>query len=382
MTNVKQPGGTLTAAVGDGATDDTSAIQAIINHAARFPNNKVFFPPGEYLVSRNIVIPGSVELHGTQIGIAVIKASTPYAKKIHNVSPVSSVVLNYLYLHDIRVDFDGGSQGPPSTYTIKVQRCVFLSTKKPTPNTNTNKTEAQLRLVKPGYGDVYRCVFLRDSNAFGIASSFSKTIRVWVTDNVCGLDLTKIDWLTTQLEPVNYWQDKKEKLRFLKTHYNLAADQGFFESCLYDQCDKMMTIEKNVFNGSPNAGNLDKDHTMYLKGFDTMDVISNYVRGWPADASGGIKARNGKRLWLARNYIDDTGILLYTHRKNKPCLYDGLKSFCLRDRGRLGNEGRPISLKIGTQIRYIELCNMPKFQLQRPFYSRVLDISPSGVPRG
>ena len=26
------------------------------------------------------------------------------------------------------------------------------------------------------------------------------------------------------------------------------------------------------------------------------------------------------------------------------------KSFCLRDRGRLGNEGRPISLKIGTQI--------------------------------
>ena len=26
------------------------------------------------------------------------------------------------------------------------------------------------------------------------------------------------------------------------------------------------------------------------------------------------------------------------------------KSFCLRDRGRLGNEGQPISLKIGTQI--------------------------------
>ena len=28
---------------------------------------------------------------------------------------------------------------------------------------------------------------------------------------------------------------------------------------------------------------------------------------------------------------------------------NSLKSFCLRDRGRLGNEGRPISLKIGTQ---------------------------------
>ena len=58
------------------------------------------------------------------------------------------------------------------------------------------------------------------------------------------------------------------------------------------------------------------------------------------------------------------------------------KSFCLRDRGRLGNEGRPISLKIGTQSRYVDLCNMPKFQVQRPLFSRVLDISPSGVLRG
>ena len=48
-----------------------------------------------------------------------------------------------------------------------------------------------------------------------------------------------------------------------------------------------------------------------------------------------------------------------------------LKSFCLKDRGRLGNEGRPISLKIGTQSTYVRL-----------FFSRVLDISPSGGPRG
>ena len=37
------------------------------------------------------------------------------------------------------------------------------------------------------------------------------------------------------------------------------------------------------------------------------------------------------------------------------------KSFCLRDRGSLGNEGRPILLKIGTQSRYVDLCNMPRF---------------------
>ena len=49
---------------------------------------------------------------------------------------------------------------------------------------------------------------------------------------------------------------------------------------------------------------------------------------------------------------------------------------------KVGNGGRPILLKIGTQISYVELCNMPKFQLPRPFFSPVLDINPSGVHRG
>ena len=82
---------------------------------------------------------------------------------------------------------------------------------------------------------------------------------------------------------------------------------------------------KNIFNGSPNTGRF-RDHVMYLKGFNMMEVVSNYVRGWPADYSGGIKARNGKNLLVARNYLDDTGIFLYTHRTINPCLFNGLKN--------------------------------------------------------
>ena len=74
ITNVKNPGGALIQAVGDGENDDTSAIQAILDQAASSTHNKVFFPPGEYLISGDIVIQNSVELHGTEIGIAVIKA--------------------------------------------------------------------------------------------------------------------------------------------------------------------------------------------------------------------------------------------------------------------------------------------------------------------
>ena len=57
-----------------------------------------------------------------------------------------------------------------------------------------------------------------------------------------------------------------------------------------------------------------------------------------------------------------------------------IKRFCLRDRGRLGNEGRPISLKIGTQSTYVDLCNMPKFQLQRLFLAEFWISAPQGSP--
>ena len=53
----------------------TSAIQAIVKHVAGFTNNKVFFPRSKYLVSGDIATSGLMELHGTQRGIAVIKAS-------------------------------------------------------------------------------------------------------------------------------------------------------------------------------------------------------------------------------------------------------------------------------------------------------------------
>ena len=56
---------------------------------------------------------------------------------------------------------------------------------------------------------------------------------------------------------------------------------------------------------------------MYLKGFETMEVRSNYVRGWPADPSGGIKARNGKNLWLARNYIQFIFLVVLENVHNK-----------------------------------------------------------------
>ena len=56
------------------------------------------------------------------------------------------------------------------------------------------------------------------------------------------------------------------------------------------------------------------------------------------------------------------------------------KSFCLSDRDRLGNRGRPIWLKFGTLSYYGDLCNMPKFQFNFSYLGWVLDVTLFGVP--
>ena len=56
-----------------------------------------------------------------------------------------------------------------------------------------------------------------------------------------------------------------------------------------------------------------------------------------------------------------------------------IKNFCLRDRGRLGNRGRPIWFKFGTLSYYGDLCNMPKFQLHCSYLGWVLDGTLLGV---
>lgn len=58
--------------VGDGVTDDTIALQQVLNNYAW-----VYLPPGEYLVSSTIILPNSHRLSGTPG--AVIKCTSPIA---------------------------------------------------------------------------------------------------------------------------------------------------------------------------------------------------------------------------------------------------------------------------------------------------------------
>jgi hypothetical protein len=59
MINVKEPGGSFAPAKGDGCTDDTAALQALIDAAL----GALCFPEGRYVISETLVFPPKTGQH-------------------------------------------------------------------------------------------------------------------------------------------------------------------------------------------------------------------------------------------------------------------------------------------------------------------------------
>ena len=139
-------------AKGDGATDDTRAIQAAINANVGAVNAKapavVYFPPGTYLVSDTIVMWGYQELRGCSTQRPTIKLA-PNAAGFGNASdlrpvvatnsgfnlnltagmpswydnPLMSNFMFYMHLHNINVDVSApGNPGATGIYWCVAQQ--------------------------------------------------------------------------------------------------------------------------------------------------------------------------------------------------------------------------------------------------------------------
>ncbi len=68
-------------AVGDGVTDDTTAIQAAINSMSS-TGGRVFFPSGTYLVNSGITLKTRVTLEGADRNSTIIKAVQELSARI------------------------------------------------------------------------------------------------------------------------------------------------------------------------------------------------------------------------------------------------------------------------------------------------------------
>lgn len=130
--DVKAQGG----AAGDGSTDDTTAIQGMINAAAALNTTgstggaKVFFPPGRYVITSKLQVPRGVALEGhlTTSQIYCTASATPiieaqgtqcHSVKIHNLGLAYSASQSDPASIGIAFPSSGGNTGPYYWWSIQ-----------------------------------------------------------------------------------------------------------------------------------------------------------------------------------------------------------------------------------------------------------------------
>lgn len=104
-------------AVGDGATDDTAAIQAAIQAATSTGGGVVFYPPGTYLVSAELTIVSNV-CHVGSGNASVIKAAPTLTTALFAVTVAAGGTLHDATWEDLTLD--GNSTSTGTIYLISI----------------------------------------------------------------------------------------------------------------------------------------------------------------------------------------------------------------------------------------------------------------------
>ena len=321
--DVTNPGQGLASLDNSGSTDNTADLQAIINHFHGIRTRQIiFFPRGRYLISQDITLNAKLTLRGSEDGISMIETTPSKAGEIRMESitgtNMGEIDVKHLYFDGVNLRFGKKNKGIKKL--IFISHCVFFSRNTPSiPKEEFTVSFHNVTNLASNKNTLQYSVFLQDEHSLRVASSFAFSNGININNNIFGLHLRKMDWLRNEQDfQNNYWQCLIEKLNFLRQQLtNLEDDLGYLESSVYISFSNNTLIKKNVFNGNPRLPQLKRDHVVYVKGFKNVILQQNYARGWPTNASGGIKVRNGKNLVIAKNYIDDTGIILYTHMKAK-----------------------------------------------------------------
>ncbi len=309
FTNIKNWG-----AVGDGITNDTTAIQCALN-----AGGNLWVPSGVYIVSTNIAFPSNL---GVRIKGQTDTASPPIIKGSVFGLTFGDTAYNSTRLNPITIEdmyFDGLAV---KTYCTKClvtfQRNVFSN------STGNGNYQAVVNYGNSNSLIQYN-IFLQNPGT-ATAITLYKTKNLKVFQNIVGLNLNGFQWMLDSWPGIQVWNNATldpnfspnpllytvgEKLLGLKNTLNLGYSQGNFLAGLYTGGDTNLNIDSNIFNANPATPGT-RDHASYLKGISGQ-YIRNWVGGWPNNEYGGIKARNLANLLIGANYGKDTPILLYVY---------------------------------------------------------------------
>lgn len=288
----------------DNNIDQTDKINQELAAAAA-DNKGLFFPAGRYRVDDRINVPTKGSLVGSRANTTIFYSTSGIAGMVGDIvqsNTVEDLMISDIVFDNIAVAFYGASKR-----NIVVRYNAFI-------NTKTSNDKAQLAVAHGNYV-VKGNVFMRARDYPGIGLSTYKNNGSTISYNYLGSASNK-DKASTYIDTRT--ANLITKLVNAKNAGQLVMDddQGNYVSGWYatDELTNSAffrnfyagnTLEL-LFNPLTLAEDIKRDHIIYIKQYNNVDVYQNYFTGWPPAAAGQLKFRNAENLVFAANYLDTT----------------------------------------------------------------------------
>lgn len=285
--------------------EDMSAKLSSLLDDSNSAQKGIYFPRGVYLFSQDVILKSYNSLQG-DVGGTVFRGIAEEGKSVMfgdgtYGNTVTGINIKNIIFDNARVHFYGRKTN------INVSYNVFI-------NTVTPSDVAQLTCSTNAYV-IKGNVFMRGRGFAGVGlSTYGNAAGLLIEQNFLG-SVSHIDRAKPWIDETTQWM--LNTLLELRDSgiMNFDDAQGDFVAGWYSTSNlKKGVFRKNFFKGSeavylynPSTGEEDigRDHNVYIKQYDQVEVVQNYFGGWPGDdrASGQLKFRNAKGLVFAGNYL-------------------------------------------------------------------------------
>ncbi len=299
------------------ASDVTASVQSFLTTCKNQKKN-AFFPKGIYRFDADLYLIHGVDILGEEG--TVFQAVTKQRYITSKVS-VNSIKIEHIIFDNMSIWCKQGSSGWEIRYNGFIHASdvdVSMGCKPDSNGKNGGPATGYYIHNNRGSMTVESNMFLRDAQSLGrgIATYYSE--NVVIQDNYFG-----------RLEDVesSIVSEKTKALKSTILSTNLideATDQGYFMTGInilnsdvnakiignYMSFNTHIT-EAQYEDGSQSTKGYNRDHFIYAKAFQGLDIVGNYFKGMNKNQDGGIKCRNGEDLLIHKNVLEDTLILLY-----------------------------------------------------------------------
>ena len=369
----------------DGITDNADNLEKFIAYAA-LNGRTLYFPEGTYVIGRDIDLSklnlpalSNFTLKGSETGLSIFDGTSQQGKMRRISNAEYHSIMNYVNFDNLVFNNIGIEINGPHKKGVSFTNNAFINGKY-TADYSANGSLYKVTLepyihLKNNKYVVENNVFLRGDNYPGRGVATYRTTNTTIKNNYFGI----LDGLAEANSMLPSEVITKATLIQNSGLVDNTPQGNFMTAINNERYDKNVLIENNYFNLDKTRNIIGdfsdtvlvsginvatdgqrRDHIIYSKGYDGLNIVGNYFTGMENSAAGGVKIRNGNNAYIGSNYFNDVPLLTYIYgdlTKAETILYDTvIYNNIFQSTTNFGKEGTGIlyyqSFRDGDTITY------------------------------